>query len=313
MSHRDTTSRGLELAVRELRIDRGGATILDDVSFVVPAGSTLAFVGTNGSGKSTLLRGLVGVTPPVSGSLDVGGRTRHAGSAASRRWARTRAHEMAFVSQEELPAAELTVAEAVSLGRTPHRKPWAGHDPGEHDAVAAALEAVGLTELGGMSCARLSGGQRHRVVIARALAQDTPLILLDEPTNHLDPVWRLRLLEALRASGRTVVFSLHELDMVMQYADNVAVLHEGTLHAFGPPAEVFTPQLVREVFAVESAVIARPAAERQAGSAAGAEHLLLWHRAGTDVSGGPEDTSDSDDADSRQYAPENSSPEEGRS
>lgn len=300
MSSLQRAATGIDLAVRDLRIDRGGTRILDDVSFSVPAGSTLAVVGTNGSGKSTLLRGLVGVTPPASGEIDIGGRIRSAGPRAARRWARRRAHEMAFVSQEELPAAELSVAEAVSLGRTPHRKPWAGHDSGEHDAVAAALDAVGLTELGGMSCARLSGGQRHRVVIARALAQDTPLILLDEPTNHLDPVWRLRLLEALRASGRTVLFSLHELDMVMQYADNVAVLHEGTVHAFGPPGEVFTPELVREVFAVDSAVVRRPGAgsgsgpEPAAGSAANPEHLVLWHRedddadSATDIDEGPE-------------------------
>lgn len=277
------------VAVRDLRIDRGGTTVLDGVSFSVPAGAMLAVVGTNGSGKSTLLRGLVGITPPSAGEIEIDGRAHGPGALASRRWARRRAHTMAFVSQEELPAAELGVAETVSLGRTPYRKPWAGHDPGEHEAVAAAMAAVGIAGLAGTSCARLSGGQRHRVVIARALAQETPLVLLDEPTNHLDPVWRLRLLETLRRSGRTVVLALHELDMVMQYADLVAVLDGGTLREFGPPGEVLRPALVRDVFGVGSAVVRRPGldppggGDHPAGVAPsaivpyGTHHLLTWH------------------------------------
>ncbi|WP_333618855.1 ABC transporter ATP-binding protein [Dietzia sp.] len=269
------SARAVPLAARDLRVDRGGRTILDGVGIDVPAGSTLAVVGTNGSGKSTLLRALVGITPAAAGEIEIDGHAAAGGRAASRRWARMRARTMSFVGQEELPTAELSVAEAVSLGRTPHRKPWAGHDPGEHEAVARAMEAVGIADLAGTSCSRLSGGQRHRVVIARALAQETPLLLLDEPTNHLDPVWRLRLLEALRRSGRTVVLALHELDMVMQYADLVAVLDGGTLRAHGRPADVLGPELVREVFGVESAVVRRPGDEsRGAGSS---EHLLTWH------------------------------------
>lgn len=249
----------------------GGRIVLDDVSFVLPAGAGLAVLGPNGSGKSTLLRTLMGMLPG-QGTMTFG-TTRFDASGARLRSARRRAHLMAFVSQEEAPAAELTVVEAVSLGRTPHRKPWASHDPGEHQAVESAMVAVGMAEHAGRSCSSLSGGQRHRVVLARALAQQTPVILLDEPTNHLDPVWRHRLLNTLHESGRTVIWSMHELDLAVQHADLVAVLDQGRLKAFGPPREVLTARTVREVFGVESTIVPRTTGE---SDDAAPHHLLTW-------------------------------------
>lgn len=262
-------SRAESLRVHDLDVRRGRSTVLREVSFELPAGQLLAVVGPNGSGKSTLLRAITGITAPSGGSIHIGQTSLSARTLSSRR----RAHLISLVSQEETPAAELTVAEAVALGRTPHRKPWASHDPGEHAAVAEAMDTVGLTELAATGCGALSGGQRHRVVLARALAQQAPVMLLDEPTNHLDPVWRLRLLDALRRSGRTVVFTVHELDAAVQYADQVAVLHGGTVAAYGPPAEVLTDALVREVFEVASALVQRPVA---ATHPTPPQHLLLW-------------------------------------
>ena len=247
----------LPLTVTHLDVHRGATRVLQDVSFHLPAGEVLAVVGPNGAGKSTLLRAITGITSASAGHVSAG-EHRLSGRGVS---ARRRAHLLSFVSQEETPAPELTVTEATALGRTPYRKPWASHDPEEHEAIASALHTVGLEELAHAGCGALSGGQRHRVVLARALAQRAPIMLLDEPTNHLDPVWRLRLLQALRNAGHTVIFSVHDLDSAMQFADKVAVLHEQRLAAFGPPREVFTPELMARVFGVASAIVARPGAE----------------------------------------------------
>lgn len=280
-AHTNTTAGAIphaaELSVDNVTIQRGRTTVLEGVSLHVEPGKCLALVGPNGSGKSTLLRAITGITTPLAGSVRVAGHCISDGTLRPRQ----RAHLLSFVSQEESPAAELTVTEAVALGRTPHRKPWDSHDRHERSAVAAALEAVGLTDLAHYSCAALSGGQRHRVVLARALAQRTPVIVLDEPTNHLDPVWRLRLMDTLRQSRRTVVFSVHELDLALQYADYVAVLHAGHLAACGPPREVLQPDVVREVFHVCSAIVARPRLSATAATArfphqTPPEHILLW-------------------------------------
>ncbi|MEE4026008.1 ABC transporter ATP-binding protein [Gordonia sp. PKS22-38] len=240
---------------------RGNRTIVSDVHVHVAAGTRLALVGPNGAGKSTLLRVLAGLDAPASGAVHVGGVDLHTMRA------RQRARTVAVVGQEEQPSAELTVAEAVGLGRTPHRNPWAPAEDTERAIVDHALRTVGLGGYGRRSCMQLSGGERHRVLLARALAQETPVLVLDEPTNHLDAAWRLRLMQTLDALDRTIVAAMHDLDLVLRHFDSVAVIFNGRVVAQGAPIEVLDSTLLAAVFAVGGDVITHPRT--------GKPHLLL--------------------------------------
>ncbi|MGV0837875.1 ABC transporter ATP-binding protein [Mycolicibacterium thermoresistibile] len=251
------------ISAHDVECRRGSRTIVSGVHLDVPAGTRLAVVGPNGAGKTTLLRVLSGLDAPASGTIQIGDDDLH--SMPARRRART----IAVVGQEERPSGELSVAEAVGLGRTPYRNPWSGAVVGERDIIDDALNAVGLGGWGERSCAQLSGGERHRVVLARALAQQTPVLVLDEPTNHLDAAWRLRFMHILDELNCTVIAAMHDLDLVLRHFDAVAVVADGGIFAHGPPTDVLDPDLLWQVFDVAGDVIAHPTTGRS--------HLLLTH------------------------------------
>ncbi|WP_055477015.1 ABC transporter ATP-binding protein [Gordonia sp. HS-NH1] len=251
----------MALRANALACRRGGRVILRAVHLDVPAGTRLAIVGPNGSGKTTLLRTLCGLERPVAGTIDVGGDDLH------RIPSRQRARSIAVVGQEEQPSAELTVAEAVGLGRTPYRSAWSTGSSDDSTVVADVLARVGLDGWGTRSCTTLSGGERHRVVLARALAQQTPILVLDEPTNHLDAAWRLRLMDILDELDATVLAAMHDLDLVLRHFDSVAVVSDGGVVAHGRPVEVLTPDLLANVFEVSGTVVTHPST--------GLPHLLL--------------------------------------
>jgi iron complex transport system ATP-binding protein len=231
---------------------RGGRRVLDDVDLVVRRGEMLGIVGPNGTGKSTLRRVLAGVRPAAGGAVLVDG------TPLRDRSPRARAREIAMVGQEEQPQADLLVGEVVALGRTPHRPPWAGGDAAEREAVLRALAAVEMAHAVEQSVERLSGGERRRVLLARGLAQEAPLLILDEPTNHLDVRHQLALMRMIRALERTVVIAIHDLNLAMAVCDRVAILHGGGVHVDGPPEEVLTPDAIRAVFGVEAVPVVHP-------------------------------------------------------
>ncbi|MCF8608810.1 ABC transporter ATP-binding protein [Gordonia sp. HY285] len=239
----------------------GGRDVVTDVDFCVPSGARLAIVGPNGAGKTTLLRTLAGIARPARGSVAFDGV-----DVASMR-TRRRALSVAYVGQEDQPSGDLTVTEAVGLGRTPHRGPWSVTDRSDRSIIDDALTSVGMLAYADRACTDLSGGERHRVTIARALAQCVPALVLDEPTNHLDAAWRLRLMDLIDSLPCTVVAAVHDLDLVLRHFDLVAVVCDGTLRSFGAPVEVLSPELVHDVFAVRGDVVGHPVTDLP--------HLLL--------------------------------------
>lgn len=251
------------LTAQGLRCCRGVRTIVSEVELDIPAGTRLAVVGPNGAGKSTLLRALAGLDTPTAGAIQIDGHD------VRRMSARHRALTVAFVGQEERPSGELTVAEAVGLGRTPYRQPWSVAAAQDRGIIDDALVAVGLGGWGDRSCTQLSGGERHRVVLARALAQQTAVLVLDEPTNHLDAAWRLRFMQVLDELECTVVAAMHDLDLVLRHFDAVAVVAEGGVLAHGPPTEVLNAALLRRVFEVAGDIVPHPET--------GLPYLLLTH------------------------------------
>ena len=232
----------------------GKKTLLRGVSFTVKRGTMTAIVGINGVGKSTLLRALGGITKPHAGQVLVDAANVHTIKP------RHRATLMTLVGQEESPPGDLTVAEMVALGRLPYLKSWQLGSSKEKDIIARALATVGISDLADRPCDQLSGGQRRRALLARGFAQETDLVLLDEPTNHLDVHHQLHLLSVLKNSGRTIVATIHDLDLAMSYFDQVVVLHQGGMLCAGHPQDVLIPDNLRKVFDVQALIAQLPKA-----------------------------------------------------
>jgi iron complex transport system ATP-binding protein len=219
---------------------------LEPVSFRAQRGELVTIVGPNASGKTTLLQLLSGLNRPL------GGRVELDGEELCRLDPRTRAQRIAVVQQESPLVFPVSTTEFVLQGRHPYSRRL--HFPSEGDLGLAlrALEQVGAAHLAGRWLNELSGGEKQRVVLARALAQQPMLLLLDEPTLHLDiggQVELLKQLTALATTGKTtIVVVTHELELAAQFADQVVLLHHGRTLGVGRPAEVFEEAVLREVF-----------------------------------------------------------------
>lgn len=240
----------------------GKKTIIQGVTFSVPAQSRCAIIGPNGAGKSTLLRAIAAVQPARAGTV-----TLDDVDVASMKGSE-RAKLIAFVGQEEFPPEDLTVSEMVALGRVPHQAPWNTGGKNEHELVLEALRTVSLEDKAHRNTGQLSGGERRRALLARGLVQDTPLLMLDEPTNHLDVLWQLRLLRIIHEYSGTTIAAVHDLDLVWRHFDQVVVVAEGGVIAAGKTQETLTANVVRAAFGVESAVVTN--------SVTGEDHLLIF-------------------------------------
>lgn len=244
------------LAIESLSVAYGAKLALDQVSLEIAPGEILALVGPNGSGKTTLVRAVSGVVPANAG------RVRHEGRDLLSMAAPERARRIAVVPQARQLGGAFSVEQTVLLGRTAHMG-WLGR-PQREDLAAArlAMDQTGVTELAGRRNAQLSGGEQQRVLLARALAQDTPILLLDEPTTHLDLRHQLGFLGLLKDLARrkrlAVLLALHDLNHVGAYADRVALLVEGRRQALGPPASVLTQDNLQQAFGVRVQVVSHP-------------------------------------------------------
>ncbi len=213
---------GLEIGFKKAS-GRKNISLIKDISLAAGRGKLIALIGRNGSGKSTLLRTLMRLQPQLSGTIllanrDIENYTR-----------RDFAMQTAFVSTEALSTGNLSVYELVSLGRFPYTN-WIGKVRREdRELIDSSLEKVGLTDLRDKMLAEVSDGERQRAMIARALAQDTELLILDEPTAFLDLPNKyevIRLLKDLAAQGKTVIFSTHDLNMVIDQVDKLWLMTE---------------------------------------------------------------------------------------
>ena len=212
------------LDVRDLAFGIGAVRVGTGVTFALAAGETLAVLGGNGAGKTTLFRTLLGLLPPQAGQLMI------KGDSLAQLAPDERARRVAYVPQQHAPAFGFTVLEAVLMGRASHVGTFGR--PGRHDDAAArsALAALRIDALAQRRVTEISGGERQLVMIARALAQEAPLLVLDEPTASLDFGNRVRVLaeiDRLRANGMTIMFSTHEPDQALAHADRALLLADG--------------------------------------------------------------------------------------
>lgn len=231
----------------------GHRPIVADLRFQVEPGEMLAVVGPNGAGKSSLLRCLYRFHRPTAGKVRLDGEDI---------WSlkpKALARRVATVLQEPSSDFGLTVAEIIELGLTPHLEHFSGP---AYRPVEDALALMNLTGLAARDFASLSGGEKQRAMIARALVQKPDLLILDEPTNHLDIRNQLEVLALLASLPTTVIVSLHDLALASAHADRVLVLDSGRQVQLGDPLEVLTPEAIRQTFAVEAAIDSHPATGR---------------------------------------------------
>lgn len=229
-----------------------GRTVLREVTASIASGTVVGLVGPNGSGKSSLLRTLYRAVTPRHGTVRVDGTPVH-------RWsARQTARTVAVMLQDSPVEFDLSVAETVLLGRAPHHASFGADTADDLRVVDEAMYRAEVGDLADRMVATLSGGQRQRVMLARALAQQAPVLVLDEPSNHLDISHQHELMSTVSNLGCTVIAALHDLNLAAQYCDRIVVLAEGRVMAAGRPSEVLVPELIRSVFGVDARVFGPP-------------------------------------------------------
>jgi iron complex transport system ATP-binding protein len=224
------------LILDALTVRRGACPVVDEVSLRVAPGEFIGLLGPNGAGKTSLLRGALGLLPATGAS------------SLARLSPEARARAAAWLPQSREIAWGMTVADVVALGRLPHR----GTDTAP---VERALARMGLSYYRDRVATQLSGGEQARVLIARALAQESPLILADEPIAGLDPaaqIATMRIFADHAASGGAVVASLHDLGLAARHCTRLWVMHQGRLAADGAPDAVLTPDLLARVFQIRA-------------------------------------------------------------
>lgn len=269
------------IRLRDVELGYGGRRVVGPVDLDIPRGRMTVVIGANGCGKSTLLRGLTRQIPLMAGRIEVLGEdTRGIGA---RDYART----VALLPQSPVVPEHTTVAQLVERGRYPHRSWFGARGRQDEAAIAEAVGRTGLVDLVDRDVAELSGGQRQRAWLALVLAQRTPIVLLDEPMSFLDMSHQVELLDlvgtltdptdptgptgdgappvlsgpadaASQPRRATVVAVLHELSLAARCADHIVAVHNGQIAAQGDPADVITPDVLREVFGLHADVITDP-------------------------------------------------------
>ena len=239
----------MHIATQDLDYRIGTAEILSGINTDTGNKRFIGIIGPNGSGKSTLLKCIYRVLSPSGGAVMLDGkRLREYKMKES-------AKKMAVLAQHADVAFAFTALEIVLMGRSPHKRALELDNGEDHDIVQEALRIVGMEGFAERIFSTLSGGERQRVMLAQALAQQTPCLILDEPTNHLDVKYQLEIMSIVKNLGCTIIAAIHDLNIAAMYCDMLYVLNKGKVVAEGLPAEVLTPELIREVYEVDARII----------------------------------------------------------
>jgi iron complex transport system ATP-binding protein len=253
------------LAARDITVKLGARTALERVSAAVESGEFVGLIGPNGAGKTTLLRALAGLVAPETGAVMLDVRPL---SALGRR---DRARRLGYLPQDGTIHWALPVGEVVLMGRLPHLGAWDRASDADRAIAAAAMTALDIADLADRPATRLSGGEKARVLLARALAGAPEILLADEPVAGLDPYHRLEVMEhlaGLAETGTGVVVVLHDLALAARFCRRLVLLDKGGIAAEGTPAEVLTEERLAAVYRIE---VVR-------GSHDGADYVLPWRR-----------------------------------
>jgi iron complex transport system ATP-binding protein len=238
----------MDLSLKNIGVTLDNKSIISGVSLDARNGEFIGIIGPNGSGKSTLLRTIYRVIKPDCGAILFDGMDLKKVKLTDS------AKKMAVVGQFNHLNFDLSVLEMVIIGRSPH-KGFLGADKAEDYEIAlAAIHKVGMENYADRRFATLSGGEKQRVILARALAQQPQILVLDEPTNHLDIKYQLQLLSIVKSLGIGVLAALHDLSLAAMYCDKLYVMKDGAIVTYGPPNKIITPQLIRDVYEIDCTI-----------------------------------------------------------
>ena len=234
--------------IHDLEITLGHKNIIKKVDVHVGENEFVGLIGPNGSGKSTMLKAVYRVISKYEGDIMV------MGDELKRMTIHESALRTSVVPQHTYSPFDFKVIDVVLMGRSPHKKSME-FDNAEDRAIATeALKKVDMFEFADRSFFTLSGGEQQRIVLARAMAQQTPCMVLDEPTNHLDIKYQLQLMDVVKSLGLTVLAALHDLNIAAEYCDKLYLLKNGEVYAYGTPEEVLTPKNIMAVYGAEAIV-----------------------------------------------------------
>jgi iron complex transport system ATP-binding protein len=246
----------MRVELQGLRVSYGQRSVLEGIDLTIERGELLALLGPNACGKTTLLRAIAGTIGCTAGDVALDG------SDVSRMSHAERARRVAVVAQAPSLPEGFSAFECVLMGRTPHLRLLDSEGPRDHLVARAAMEHAGCWELRDRDVAHVSGGERQRIMIARALAQEPDLLLLDEPTSHLDVQHQVETFVVVsklcREQRLTAVAVVHDITLAAAFADRVAIMSEGRIAAIGSPEAVVRPDVLRRVYGIAMRVIDHP-------------------------------------------------------
>ena len=242
----------MRISANAIKLSFKRSNILKGIDFELHDKEFLGIIGPNGSGKSTLLKCIYRILKPDSGVIYLDGLRLDEFSY------RETALKMAVVAQHSNYNFDFTVLNIVLMGRTPYKKLLDGDSTEDIDIACSALKKVGLSGMEDRLFSTLSGGEQQRVILARALTQDTECLLLDEPTNHLDIKYQLQIMDVAKTTRKTVIAVIHDLNIAAMYCDRIIVMNEGEIVALGTPKDVLTVERIYELYGVRSLVTNKP-------------------------------------------------------
>lgn len=242
----------MNLEVDNIHVTLSGTNIVKDISLCVKSGQFIGIIGPNGCGKSTLLKSIYKVIKPKQGSVFLDG------SDVLKSSPRSISRKMSVVGQFNDLSFDFTVHEMIMMGRTPHKNLMESDNKEDYEIVDAALKKVNLSSYSNRSYLTLSGGEKQRAILARAIAQEPKFLVLDEPTNHLDIKYQLEILSIVKSLKIGTLAALHDLSLAATYCDILYVIKKGKVMASGKPDNVLTKELVKQVYEIDCEIYTNP-------------------------------------------------------
>lgn len=239
----------MNLKVENLNINRGNKSIIENLNLHVKNKEFVGIIGPNGSGKSTILKAIYRVLTPEKGDILINGRKINTMSL------KETAREMAVVSQHNEMSFDFTVLDMVLIGRFPHKGFMERNKIEDYKKVKESLEKVDMWQFKDRSFNTLSGGEKQRIILARALAQDTNCLILDEPTNHLDIRHQFQFLNIAKELDITIITAIHDLNIATLYCDRIYALKNGKIIESGTPEDIITEDLIKDLYGVKSKIV----------------------------------------------------------
>lgn len=237
--------------IKNLDVTIDNHHILHDISFSVQQGCFLGLIGPNGSGKSTLLKSIASLVPTQNGEITINNKSQ------SSYTQKELAKQMSYVPQETVIAFDFTARDVVSMGRHVYSSVFSRESEADTQMVERAMQLTKTMHLVDKPVLSLSGGQRQLIMIAKALAQDTPIILLDEPISALDIYYQLHILSLLKQlceNGKTIIIVLHDLNLATRFCDQLLLLNEGKIEQYGCSEEVLTEPLLKKTYNIKASI-----------------------------------------------------------